>query len=576
MASRPFADPRLLLFLAAVALGWNLDGYRLLDPDEGRNAEVAREMAQTNDYLVPHLDGLPYLDKPIVYFAAAAALMELLGPTETAARLPAYAATLATIALLLGFARRRWGSEAGWLAGIAYATTLLPLVYARTAIFDSTLTLCTTAAVLGFFEARPIVAWAAMGAGALTKGPIAIVLPLLVVIPYTLATEGRTAVRALFPRRAVGVFALIALPWFIAVSIRVPAFPYYVFVRETLQRIATASFHRTAPFWYYFPIVPLAAFPWIVPALARVRGWRTTWLARRTPEAREPLLLASWVIVPLAFFTLNQSKLPQYVLPLMPAFALAAARNMVAHNAAAGGAGGAGGRVYTALALVTGSALVALTHWLPVPIDLTAAEKAAIPPTALVLGLVLFASAALVALGMLRRRPRTAIVGYAIVVMAVPLASGRLLAAVGDDRSSAALARATAAALSEASRSGAASAVLGVLAYPPSLAFYLGRPVAVATTTGAELTSNYIADYQDRYRDVRGSPLLPEGYWREALARCPIPTVFVTTVANRKARAELAVLPLVADDGRYAAYGPCQPPRPPHPPQPPQRGGEGG
>src|SRR5437879_11964433 len=84
-------------------------------------------MAHTNDYLVPHLDGLPYLDKPIVYFAAAAALMELLGPTETAARLPAYAATLATIGLLVGFARRRWGSDAGWLAGIAYATTLLPL-----------------------------------------------------------------------------------------------------------------------------------------------------------------------------------------------------------------------------------------------------------------------------------------------------------------------------------------------------------------------------------------------------------------------------------------------------------------
>jgi len=573
--SRPYTDLRLLLFLAAVALGWNLDGYRLLDPDEGRNAEVAREMAQTNDYLVPHLDGLPYLDKPIVYFAAAAALMELLGPTETAARLPAYAATLATIALLLGFARRRWGSDAGWLAGIAYATMLLPLVYARTAIFDSTLTLCTTAAVLGFFEERHIVAWAAIGAGALTKGPIAIVLPQLVVIPYALATGGREAVRSLFPRRAVGVFALIALPWFIAVSIRVPAFPYYVFVRETLQRMGTGSFHRTAPFWYYFPIVPVAAFPWIVPALARVRGGRATWLARRAPEAREPLLLASWVIVPLAFFTLNQSKLPQYVLPLMPAFALAAARNVMA----AGEAGGAGGRVYTALALVTGSALVALTHWLPAPIDLTPAEKAAIPPTALVLGLVLFASAALVAVGALRRRPRAAIVGYAMVVMAVPLASGRLLAAVGDDRSSAALARATAAALGEASRSGTASAVLGILAYPPSLAFYLGRPVAVSTTTGAELTSNYIADYQDRYRDVPGSPLLPEGYWREALAHCPIPTVFVTTVANREARAELAALPLVADDGRYAAYGPCQPPRPPPPPQPPpppRRGGDGG
>src|SRR3989475_10546746 len=297
--SRPYPGLRLLLFLAAVALGWNVDGYRLLDPDEGRNAEVAREMAHTNDYLVPHLDGLPYLDKPIVYFAAAAALMELLGPTETAARLPAYAATLATIGLLVAFARRRWGADAGWLAGIAYATMLLPLVYARTAIFDSTLTLCTTAAILWFFEERPVLAWAAMAAGALTKGPLAIALPLLVLVPHALATG--LPLRRLFSWRAVGAFALIALPWFIAVSIRVPAFPYYVVVRETLQRVTTGTFHRTAPFWYYFPIVPVAAFPWIVPALARARGWRATCRARGAPVAREPLPLASRIIIPLAF-----------------------------------------------------------------------------------------------------------------------------------------------------------------------------------------------------------------------------------------------------------------------------------
>src|SRR5205814_3079321 len=149
LTSRPYPGLRALLFLAAVALGWNLNGYRRLDPDEGRNAEVAREMALSNDYLVPHLDGLPYLDKPIVYFAAAAGVMELTGVTETAARLPAYIATLATIGLLAWFARRRWGGDAGWLAGVAYATTVLPLAYARTAIFDSTLTLCTTAAILG-------------------------------------------------------------------------------------------------------------------------------------------------------------------------------------------------------------------------------------------------------------------------------------------------------------------------------------------------------------------------------------------------------------------------------------------
>src|SRR2546425_2396695 len=154
--SRPLAGLRLLVLVAAVALAWNLRGYRLLDPDEGRNAEVAREMAQSRDYLVPHLDGLPYLDKPIVYFAASAGVMALLGPTELAARLPAYLATLATIALLVWFARRRWGEDAGWLAGLAYATMELPLAYARAAIFDSTLTLCTTAAILFFFEGRAI------------------------------------------------------------------------------------------------------------------------------------------------------------------------------------------------------------------------------------------------------------------------------------------------------------------------------------------------------------------------------------------------------------------------------------
>jgi len=513
-------------------------------------------MARSNDYLVPHLDGLPYLDKPIDYFAAAAALMELLGPTETAARLPAYVATLATIGLLVGFARRRRGTDAGWLAGIAYATTLLPLVYARAAMFDSTLTLCTTAAILWLFEERLVLAWAAMAVGALTKGPLAIALPLLVMVPYALATGA--PVRRLFSWRAAGTFALIALPWVIAVSIRVPAFPYYVVVRETLQRVATGTFHRTAPFWYYIPIVPVAAFPWIVPALARTRGWRATWLARRASHAREPLLFACWILVPLVFFTLNQSKLPQYVLPLMPAFALAAVRNMVTPPAAAGA--GRVGRSYAVLAVLVGAALVALTHWLPAPLDLTPAEKAAIPPTALALGVVLFVSAACVVVGALVRRPRAVIVGYAMVVMAIPLVSGRLLAAVGDDRSAAGLARATAAALGQGSSSSATTAVLGVLAYPPSLPFYLGRPVAVATATGVELTSNFIAEYQDRYRDVPGSPLLPEGYWREALARCPVPTVFVATAANREARAELAAaLPLLALDGHYAAYGPCTP-----------------
>jgi 4-amino-4-deoxy-L-arabinose transferase-like glycosyltransferase len=551
------------LLLAGVALGWNLSGYRLLDPDEGRNAEVAREMAESNDYVVPHLDGLPYLDKPIVYFAAAAALMEVLGPNEAAARLPAYLATLATIGLLAWFARRRSGAEAGWLAGLAYATMVLPLAYARTAIFDSTLTLCTTAAMLWFADERPVAAWAAIAVGALTKGPIAIAIPLLALVPHALITG--TPVRRLFPWRGLVLFGAIALPWFIAVSVAHPDFPGYVFLRETLARVTTTSFHRTAPFWYYLPIVPLAAFPWVVPALARIKHWRAAWDARRDPALREPWLLACWVIAPLVFFTLNQSKLPQYVLPLMPAFALSATRNLVS------GGSGVAARAYAGVAALAGVALVALTAWLPAPISLTPAEKAAIPPAAAALGIVVLCSAALVGLGALARRPRVVVLGYAAVVIAIPFASGKLLAAVGEDRSSAAVASATGAALA---RLGGPGTVLGVRAYPPSLPFYLGRTVAVATETGAELTSNYIAANQARFRDYPASPLLPAGYWREALTRCPVPTVFLARAANRTDREELgAALPLLAADGHYAAYGPCVRPRPPQPPQPPGGGG---
>jgi 4-amino-4-deoxy-L-arabinose transferase-like glycosyltransferase len=545
----PPPTPRLslLVLAAAVALGFDLGGHRLLDPDEGRNAEVAREMAASNDYLLPHLEGLPYLDKPIVYFAAAALAMELLGPTETAARLPAYLFTLATIAIVVAFAKRRWGPDAGWLAGLALATMPLVMAYARATIFDSALAFCTTAAILAFWDERPVLAWAAMGLGALTKGPVAILIPLATAVPHALLT-GRL-LRRLFPWQGLGAFALVALPWFLAVSARIPEFPHYVFVRETLERVTTPKFHRTAPWWYYLPIVPVAAFPWVVPALARVKHWRWAWLARRdNPNAGDAILLACWVLGPLAFFTVNQSKLPQYVLPLMPAFALAAARVLTREGI------GVAWRSYAALAALLGVALASLTLWLPPPgpIALTPAERAAIPPTALALGIALVVSAALVWLAARRSQPSLGATGYALVVMTIPFVSGQLLAAVGDDRSAATLAQVI------RNTQGPRTSVLGVAAYPPSLPFYLGETVDVATATGRELTSNFIADYVDQFRALPGSPLKPGDYWREVLARCPQPTVFITRTGDSATRAALdSALTLLAVQGRYAAYGPC-------------------
>src|SRR5215471_14031896 len=111
--------------VAAIALAVQLGGWPLLDADEGRNGEVGREMAATNDYVMPRLDALPYVDKPIVYFAAEAAVIEILGPTETAARLPALLFTLLTAALVAWFARRVWGADEAWLS--AFVLLSMPL-----------------------------------------------------------------------------------------------------------------------------------------------------------------------------------------------------------------------------------------------------------------------------------------------------------------------------------------------------------------------------------------------------------------------------------------------------------------
>lgn len=543
----------MLLLAAVLALAFDLGGYPLFDPDEGRNAEVAREMAETNDYVLPHLDGLPYLDKPIVYFAAAAAVIEVLGPTETAARLPAYFFTLATLVVVIRFAKRRWGSDAAWLAALALATMPLVLAYARTTIFDSALAFCTTLAILAFWDERPVLAWAAIGLGAITKGPVAILVPLITLIPYALLT-GRP-VRRLVPLAGLLVFAAVALPWFLAVSHRIPEFPHYVFVRETFERVTTTRFHRTAPFWYYLPILPVAAFPWTVPALARWKNWRWAWLARRVnPQAQEAILLTCWVLGPLLFFTLNQSKLPQYVLPLMPPFALAAARVLTRDASELGGGISAARSVYTRIAATLGALLVSLTLWLPAPVSLTPAERAAIPPTALALGITLIVSALMVSYAGRREHPRPAlaVMGYVLPVMIMPIVSGRLLDAVGEDRSAVTLAR-----VIQNTGSGDTE-VIGVSAFPPSLPFYLKRTIPVATATGRELTSNFIADYHERFRAVSGSPLKPPDYWRERVTTCPTPTVVIARTGDTRVRATLdSLLPLLAVEGRYVAYGPC-------------------
>lgn len=558
----------------AIALTWNVDGYPLFEPDEGRNAEVMREMAAANGYVLPRLNGLPYLDKPVVYFATGALAMEVAGPTEKAARFPSLLFTLLTLAVVGGFAHRLFGAPGAWTAVIATAATPFTIAYARTVIFDSALTFFVVSSLIAFFlaaESPPasaapaasaapdgpdgrggagnarrswwgVLGWVAAAGGILTKGPVTLVFVLGVALPYVL---WRRRWRALVDPVGLLAFVAVILPWVLAVSRQVPDFLRYVLVVETVQRVTSPALGRAGPIWYFFPIVLGATLPWIV---ATMVGWRRDVLrpGGAAPDRRTVFLLL-WIAVPLLVFTLSQSKRPQYVLPLVPAVALLLAR--VWHH---GGTPLPGARAAAGGLVILGGGLVARRDWIAGLFDTTPEVAALIPPTALALGLAA-AIAGSVVFALAERRD-VVLLALALPACAIPVAGMPLLRTIGADRSSGALADALEPVVT------ARTQVVAVRTYPLSLPFYLGRELTLVTEDGAELTSNYVTRHVDLMRRLPDSPLRPPEWWREALATCERPRIFLVPRDARAIRRDLeARLPLRAETRKVAAYGPCGP-----------------
>lgn len=503
--------------VVAVGLGWNLGGPALGDQDEGRNAEVAREMAAGNDYVLPHLNGLPYIDKPVLSFALSAAVMEILGPTELAARAVPYLCTLLT-AVLVGVCARRWyGSDHGWVAAIATLAAPLPLAFARIAILDAVLALAVTGALLAFHtavEARArggsflrwtLIAWAAIGLGALTKGPVGLAVPLMVAAPYAI---WRRASVAVWHPIGPAVFVAVIGPWVAFMEHRLPGYLEYVAVTETWQRISSDELRRTQPWWFFIVVGAAGFFPWWLPASGRQLA------TRRDPRRVFAWL---WLVVPLIFFSISRSKLPQYILPLAPAVALLAASRWDSRRGLRG----------------PGS-LLALAGWALLAVALTAVGFGAIDRTrvapeilavvhrpALAMGVVCLAAVAWGVLAVRSRRGAQLVAALSLPVAALPVVLQPVITAAAERRSERALAEVIRTELP------AETEVVGFRAWRPSLAFYLSRPIPVLTIDGDELRSNYILRTHQRW-------ILPDGMLRPlpdgtiSAPACDQPHVFLT------------------------------------------------
>lgn len=522
----------LWLLLTIIAIAVHLGGFPLLDADEGRNAEVGREMAETNDYVMPRLNGLPYLDKPVVYFAAEAAMMEVLGPTEVAARLPAYLFTIATAAVLFWYARKVWGGEAPYVAAIVFLTIPLTVAFSRTVIFDSALAFFTTLSLCAFHFAIEeknarwsILAWASMGFAMITKGPVTFLLVLLVAIPFAWR---RKSMRVLFPILGIVAFAAIVAPWVWGVSQVVPEFLRYVMVTETVERMATKALKRTGPPWYFLPYLLGGALPWSIVAIA-------SWKKFRKPDPATLYWILAFVI-PFVFFSINQSKRPQYIVPLMAPLALLVARIWPE------------AKTRIASILVASLGVILLLSPLVFHRTKMKPELAAVADeTALVLG-VAFVIAGALALFVKRRD--FLLGALSVPMLVLPLAANPLLNALGERRSTRSFVEELKPHLT------ASTQIIGVEAFTGSLAFYTRRPITVVTEDASELTSNYLIRRYEQFTTNPASPLKTLPYFEQSL-QSNAPRIYIVrnNDTERRALLESRGWHVIGDQVHLVAYG---------------------
>jgi 4-amino-4-deoxy-L-arabinose transferase-like glycosyltransferase len=325
--------PRIAAFLVtALALFVAVDNMQrpLAHPDEGRYSEISREMAASGDWVTPRLNGIKYFEKPPLQYWAGAASLRLFGTGEFAARL--YTALCGLVAILaVGFtARRLAGTESALLATGVLLSSPYFLGLGGVVTLDMGLTAWTTAAACAFLLAVAgpeasrrrwmLVAWAAMALAVLSKGLVGIVFPAATVFLHCLFHRDWRLLRRLEWARGIALFLAIAAPWFVLVSLANPEFPRFFFVHEHFERFLTKSHRREEPWWYFWPIFFAGFLPWMLTLVpAAVEGWRREAGVDGFPWRRLAVLWTGFILL---FFTFSGSKLPAYIVPVFPVFAL--------------------------------------------------------------------------------------------------------------------------------------------------------------------------------------------------------------------------------------------------------------
>jgi len=330
IVSRRLALPAVVL-VALVSIGSGLGDVSLWEPDEPRFAEATRQMFARGDFLTPYFNGVPRFEKPILLYWLQAVAFLGLGDTELAARLPAAAAGVGSAILLFLLTARIATRRAAFIAAVALATMFRFVAFSRQGLTDIPAVFFNVTALYGFIRAAEgaaapwaaWLAWAAVGLGLLTKGPVG-ALSIPIWAAYAAASRHGLLVRRIRPLAGPALAAVIAAPWYLAmVAMHGRAFTDFALGHEVVARmLSETSFAPTRSLWYYFEVWPGDAAPWSLVFVSAV-AWSAARYRRLEAGARRPILFAAvWFLAVFVLFSLSRSKVPHYVLPAYPAAAL--------------------------------------------------------------------------------------------------------------------------------------------------------------------------------------------------------------------------------------------------------------
>jgi len=334
MEKKEYIIIALLILLSLFLFFFRLGDVGFFEPDEGRYAEIAREMIERGDYVVPRLNGVLYFEKPPLVYWLTALSFKVFGINEFAGRfVPAFFGFLGIIVTYF-LARKMYGVKCALYSSLILLATIEYFIISRILVLDMALAFFVSCSFFCFYSYLNsnknktlflMFFYAASALGVLTKGPVAVVLPWGICSLYVILT-GRfiEVLKNKIHLWGMALFILIVSPWFILIIKKEPSFFRFFFIHEHITRFLTSEHERGEPFYYFLAILLIGFLPWIAYIPFSLKRYLKIYpfSALKNSENNKYLFLFLWAIGILGFFSISGSKLPAYIVPLYPALAV--------------------------------------------------------------------------------------------------------------------------------------------------------------------------------------------------------------------------------------------------------------